>query len=62
MRKLCKINEGKMLLGVCTGFAAFFNTDVTFIRFLMIMLGLMGPGIIAYLVALIIMPDQNKVK
>lgn len=60
MKKLCKINEGKMITGVCTGYAEFFGTDVTFIRILAITLGLMGPGLLAYIVSLIMMPDEKK--
>lgn len=59
-----RIEEGKMLSGVCTGLAAYFDVDVTLIRLLWVFLTLTsgGLGILAYIVAIIVLPsvpDEN---
>ena len=48
----------KMLLGVCGGIAEFFGVDATLIRLLVVFFALagIGSGIVAYLIAAIIMP------
>lgn len=54
-----RIEEGKMLSGVCTGLAAYFDIDVTLIRLLWVFLTLTsgGLGILAYIVAIIVLPS-----
>ncbi|MBR6566843.1 MAG: PspC domain-containing protein [Spirochaetaceae bacterium] len=48
----------KMLLGVCGGIAEFFGIDATLIRLLVVFFSLagIGSGVVAYLIAAIIMP------
>lgn len=50
----------KMLLGVCGGIAEFFGVDATLIRLLVVFFALagIGAGIVAYLIAAIIMPKS----
>lgn len=50
----------KMLLGVCGGVAEFFGVDATLIRLLVVFFALagIGAGIVAYLIAAIIMPKS----
>lgn len=54
-----RIEEGKMLSGVCTGLAAYFDIDVTLIRLLWVFLTLTsgGLGILAYIAAIIVLPS-----
>jgi phage shock protein C len=54
-----RINENKMLAGVCTGLAVYFNIDVTLVRLLWVFATLAsgGVGIIAYIIAIIVFPD-----
>jgi len=57
-----RINENKMLAGVCTGLAVYFNIDVTLIRLLWVFATLAsgGLGILAYIVAIIVFPDIDN--
>lgn len=60
MKKLTRINQGKMLCGVCTGIADYFNLDPTVIRVIFAILTCMGgSGILAYIAAAVIMPTDN---
>lgn len=58
-KTLYRVNENKMIAGVCAGFAEYFNVDVTWIRLALVLFCLMGgSGLIAYIVAAIIMPEK----
>lgn len=60
MKRLYKIKEGKKLCGVCTGVAAYFGLDPTLIRLAWVVFTLLGgSGIIAYIIAAIIMPEET---
>lgn len=50
----------RMLLGVCSGIGEFFGVDATLIRLLVVFFALagIGAGIVAYLIAAIIMPKS----
>ena len=56
-KRLYKSNENKMLDGVCGGIAEYFNVDPTLIRLAWVVFcALGGSGIIAYIIAAIIIP------
>ena len=58
-KKLYKSNTDKKLCGVCGGIAEYFDMDSTVIRLLWMFLVLFaGGGIIAYIIAAIIMPNK----
>ena len=58
-KKLYRLDEGKMIAGVCSGFADYFDLDVSIVRLGWILLSIFaGCGIIAYIIALIIMPKK----
>lgn len=60
-RKLYRLDEGKMLFGVCAGLAEYFEVDATIIRIIVVLLSFgAGIGIVIYLVLAIIMPEKNK--
>ena len=60
-RKLYRVEEGKMIAGVCAGLAEYFGIDVTIIRIAWVFLTLfVGCGILAYIIALIIMPRKPE--
>lgn len=62
-KRLYKIEEGKKLCGVCGGIAEYFDVDPTLIRLLWIILILcVGTGILAYIVAAIIIPNKSEIK
>ena len=60
-KRLYKAEEGKMLCGVCGGIARSFDVDPTIVRLIWAALTFVGfSGIIAYIIAAIIMPDDPE--
>ena len=58
-KKLYKNSQNKMIAGVCSGIADYFNVDATVIRLLWVLFCLLGgSGILAYIIAAIIIPSQ----
>ena len=61
-KKLYRIEEGKMLAGVCGGVAEYFNLDPTIVRVLWVLGSLFaGGGVILYIVMAIIVPAKSEV-
>ena len=58
-KKLYKSHK-KMICGVCAGIAEFFNIDPTIVRLISVLLSLgsIGLGIVIYIIAAVIMPDE----
>lgn len=58
-RRLYRSNTNYMLAGVCGGIAEYFNLDPTLIRLAWVILTLLGAGtgIVAYILAAIIIPQ-----
>ncbi len=60
MRKLFRSKKDKKIFGVCGGLAEYFNMDVTIIRLITAFLVIFwGAGVLAYLVAALVMPVEN---
>lgn len=57
-KRLYRLEEGKMLCGVCAGIAKYFNIDPTVVRLIWAIFACMGGGILAYIIAAIIMPVE----
>lgn len=58
-KKLYKSNYNRMLAGVCGGIAEYFGIDPTVVRLAWVLFcALGGSGIMAYLVAAIVMPGK----
>ena len=57
-KKLYRIPEGKQLAGVCTGLAEYFQLDVTLVRLIFCVVALFGPGILAYLICALVVPEK----
>lgn len=58
-KKLYRVEDGKMIAGVCAGLAEYFSIDVTIVRLGWVLLSVLcGCGILAYIIALIIMPRK----
>ena len=59
-KKLYK-SDNKMIDGVCAGFAEYFEFDPTLVRLAWVLFTLLGgAGILAYIIAMIIMPRKPK--
>lgn len=61
-KRLYKSNMNKMLCGVCGGIAEYFNIDPTLVRLGWVIFSLAGgSGVLAYIIAAIIIPDGSNV-
>lgn len=59
MKKLYRSRTDKKLCGVCGGFAEYFEIDATILRILLIIFVLCGgAGILAYIVAALLMQNN----
>lgn len=58
-KRLYKSGTDKKVCGVCGGIANYFDVDPTVIRLIWVIFTLAGgSGLIAYIIAAIIMPDE----
>jgi phage shock protein C len=59
---LLRRRDGRMLAGVCAGFADYFGLDVTLVRVIWAVVSVLtgGAGVLAYLVAWLIVPDEGQ--
>ena len=57
MKKLYRSRTNRKIAGVCGGFADYFDVDPVIIRLIALILLLTGSGILAYLVAWIVIPE-----
>ncbi|MDF2611806.1 MAG: putative rane protein [Lachnospiraceae bacterium] len=55
-KKLYRSSTNKMICGVCQGVAEYINIDPTVVRLLWVIFSFTGFGILAYIIAAIIMP------
>jgi len=61
-KRLYKIDEGKKLDGVCGGIAEYFDIDPTLVRLAWVLFtAFAGSGILAYIIAAIVMPRKKDV-
>lgn len=62
MRKLYRMEDGKMLCGVCGGIAEFFCIDPTLVRLGWVLFcALGGSGVLAYLICALVIPSKSDV-
>ncbi|MBR5893172.1 MAG: PspC domain-containing protein [Bacteroidaceae bacterium] len=61
MGKLYRSSDRK-IAGVCAGLAECFGLSVGLVRLAMLILLLVGPGLIAYIILWVIMPEKNAGK
>jgi phage shock protein C len=59
---LVRPRKGRMVAGVCAGLAEYFGMDVTLIRVIVAVVAVItgGAGILAYLVAWVIIPEEDE--
>ena len=59
-KKLYRNTENKMLAGVCSGIADYFDIAPTLVRLGWVLFGLLGgSGLLAYIIAAIIIPERT---
>ena len=58
-KKLYRSKTNRMICGVCGGIAEYFNVDANLVRLIAVVLGLSGTGILAYIIAAVILPEQE---
>lgn len=62
MKRLYKSQTDRKICGVCGGIAEYLNIDSTVIRLLWVIAVLfLGTGILAYILAALIMPDNTGI-
>src|SRR5215831_2256381 len=58
-RKLYRSRTNRQLAGVCGGVAEYFNIDATLVRVLFVVFAVLGgPGLLAYLLLWIFVPEE----
>ena len=59
---LMRSRDGRMLAGVCAGVADYFGLDVTMVRVIWAVVSIItgGAGVLAYLAAWAIIPDEGQ--
>jgi len=59
-KRLIRPRQGRKIAGVCAGMAEYFDVDVTLVRVVLLVSIFIGAGLglIAYIVAWIVMPDE----
>jgi phage shock protein C len=60
-QKLMRSRTNRKIAGVCAGFAEYFDLDVTVVRVVWLIVALFGGGgVLAYIIAWIIMPEEPE--
>ncbi|MBS7366471.1 MAG: PspC domain-containing protein [Oscillospiraceae bacterium] len=61
-KRLYRIEQGKMLAGVCGGIAEYFDVDSSLVRLAWVLFcAVGGSGVLAYIVAAIIIPKKSDI-
>ena len=59
MKRLYRSRDNRVLCGVCGGIGDYLDVDPTIIRLLFLLLGFTGTGLLVYIVAAIIVPEER---
>jgi phage shock protein C len=61
-KRLVRTRKGRLLAGVCSGIAEYVGIDVTVVRLLFVALGVVtfGLGVLIYLAAWIVIPEEGE--
>ena len=60
-KRLMRPRDGRVIAGVCRGFAEYFDLDVALIRIVWILVAIFGgTGFLAYVIAWIVMPSEPE--
>lgn len=59
-KKLTRVEENRMIAGVCTGLARYLGVDTTVIRVIFVLLALFAAGgVLLYLILWLVMPMEK---
>jgi phage shock protein C len=58
---LVRSRKGRMVAGICAGIADYYGLDVTLVRLIVVVVSVItgGTGVLAYLAAWMIIPDEG---
>ncbi len=61
-KRLVRSRKGRMIAGICAGVAEYFGWDVTLVRVIVAVIAVMtgGAGLLAYLVAWALIPEEGE--
>lgn len=61
-KRLVRTRKGRLLAGVCSGIAEYVGIDVTVVRLIFLALGVVtfGLGVLIYLAAWIVIPEEGE--
>jgi phage shock protein PspC (stress-responsive transcriptional regulator) len=62
IKKLYRSRDNKMVGGVCAGLAKYFELDPTLVRLGMAVLMVLGGGILIYIIAWVIVPEEPTIQ
>ena len=57
-KKLYRSKTERKLAGVCGGLAEYFNMDVSLMRLITVLVALFSIGVLAYIVAALVIPEK----
>lgn len=60
MKRIFRSKRNRMICGVCGGIGEYMQMDPNVIRLLAILFGCTGAGVIAYIAAAIILPEEAE--
>jgi phage shock protein C len=61
-KALVRSRKGRMVAGICAGIADYFGLDATLVRVIVAVVSVItgGTGVLAYLVAWVIIPEEGE--
>jgi phage shock protein C len=60
-KRLTRVEDGRMIAGVCTGLAQYLGVDVTVVRLIFALLAVFAAGgVLLYLILWLIMPMEQS--
>ena len=61
-KRLSRVEDGRMIAGVCTGLAKYLGVDATIVRLIFVLLALFAAGgVLLYIIMWLIMPMEQNV-
>ncbi len=61
-KRLVRPKKGRVIAGVCAGIGEYFDIDPVLVRLLLILFVISGGSVLFYIIAWIVIPDEEQVK